>query len=453
MPLSPRARVNQPAHLRLVWPVRGLAGETLPEARPAPAGEALLVQPFRALRARRGVEADFIAPPYGSLSDAEARLYAAANPASFLGVSRAGAYLPADGTATSAGIRAAAARRFQSLVQSGRLQRDAKPCLYAYRVSKGELSRTGLAAGVPVSAIAANRIRGHEATMLARELDCARHIRAIGAETEPVMLFTPPETRLQALLALVTQAEPDTDMTLADGVRHQIWGIDEPNAVFTLSAAAGALPALYIADGHHRTAAALRLARERARALGAPASAARGSLLAVLFPYEAMQSDGYHRIVRLDEAWPASRLIGKLKSVCAVTPCGGPGRTSGATIGLFTQGRWYALDFRASRVATTLEGAHPSLLLDQLVLARVLGISARNALGRVSYAAGTHGQRELERAVLKDPKCLGFALPPLGLDAIMAAADRGESLPAKSTWFEPKLADGLLSLEHATHCG
>jgi len=224
-----------------------------------------LIKPFRALRPAPGRAAEVLAPPYDVLSSAEARERAKGRPWSFLHVSKAEIDLDPSLDPYDRAAYAKAAENLQRMIAAGVLKRDDKPCYYVYRLTWRGQTQTGLAAVASLAAYAGNRIRKHELTNPAKEDDRVRQIEAVKAQTGPVMLAYPPAPEIDAWLSRQAAAgKPEVDVTADDGVRHQLWVIDDAAATAALTRAVDALPALYIADGHHRSAAALRAAQARA---------------------------------------------------------------------------------------------------------------------------------------------------------------------------------------------
>ena len=222
-----------------------------------------LIKPFRALRPAPGRAAEVLAPPYDVLSSAEARQRAEGKPFSFLHVSKAEIDLDPSINPYDPAVYAKAADNLQRMVAAGVLTRDDKDCYYVYRLTWRGGVQTGLAAVASVAAYADNRIRKHELTTPAKEDDRVRQIEAVNAQTGPVMLAYPKSAEIDTLLARAAGGEPAVNVTADDGVRHQLWVIDNDSAVGALTRAVEALPALYIADGHHRSAAAQRVAAAR----------------------------------------------------------------------------------------------------------------------------------------------------------------------------------------------
>jgi len=404
--------------------------------------EAPLIRPFRALRPVAEHAGEVLAPPYDVLSSAEARARARDRPWSFLHVSKAEIDLPAETDAHDARVYARAAHNLQAMIDAGVLVRDPSPAYYAYRLTMDGHVQTGLALTASVAAYRAGRVRRHEFTLPAKEQDRVRQIEAVNAHTGPVLLAHPPAPALDALLQAVTDgAAPALDVRADAGVRHQLWPITDAGRIETLTAAAEALPALYIADGHHRSAAAAAVAQARG------GRGAHEYFLAVMFPQQQMRILDYNRVVRdLNGLTPAA-FLERLRGVGTLAPAREPvAPQRQARFGIYLDGSWYSLDVAPEPA----QEADPVARLDVSVLtARVLepilGIADLRRDPRIDFVGGIRGLGELERRVDSGEMAVAFALHPTGMHELMAVADAGAVMPPKSTWFEPKLADGLVS--------
>jgi uncharacterized protein (DUF1015 family) len=401
-----------------------------------------LIRPFRALRPAPGRAAEILAPPYDVLSSAEARDRALGKPWSFLHVSKAEIDLDPATDPYDPAVYAKAAENLQRMIAAGVLVRDSKPSYYAYRLTWRGHSQTGLAAIASLADYASNRIRKHELTTPAKEDDRVRQIEAVNAQTGPVMIAYPAAPQIDAMLTDAASGAPTVDMTADDGVRHQLWVIGEDAKVAALSRAIDALPALYIADGHHRSAAAARVAKAR----GGEGSHAH--FLAVLFPQQQMTILDYNRVLRDLNGLSAEQLLAKLDERYTVAPSDQPIRPGAAgELGMVLGGRWYRLTPRgggAARSADPIERL-PITLLSRNIIEPIFGITDPRTDKRIDFVGGGRGLEELERLVSSGAMAVAFALYPTQMSDLMAVADAGKIMPPKSTWFEPKLADGMVS--------
>jgi uncharacterized protein (DUF1015 family) len=400
-----------------------------------------ILQPFRALRPAPGRAAEILAPPYDVLSSAEARERAKGKPWSFLHVSKPEIDLDPAIDPYDAAVYAKADENLRRMVASGLLVRDGKPLYYAYRLIREGRAQTGIAAVASVADYRTNRIRKHELTTAVKEDDRVRQIEAVNAETGPVMIAYPDAPAIDAIIAKATAGMPEVDVTADDGVRHMLWPIADDGAIAALTRAFEALPAIYIADGHHRSAAAARIAEARGKGWSAE------WFLAVVFPHHEMTILDYNRVIRDLNGLDASGLLAALGRSFSVTPANGPVRpdTAGA-FGMYLPGQWYRLDIRAELIpAGDPIGRLPITLLTRHVIAPILGIADQRRDKRIDFVGGGRGLKELERRVDSGEMAVAFALYPTTMADLMAVADAGEIMPPKSTWFEPKLADGMVS--------
>jgi uncharacterized protein (DUF1015 family) len=402
-----------------------------------------LIKPFRALRMAPGRAADVLAPPYDVLSSAEARDRAKGKPWSFLHVSKAEIDLDPEIDQHDPAVYAKAAENLRRMISAGVLARDDKPCFYVYRLIWRDRIETGFAAVASIAAYAKNRIRKHELTTPAKEDDRVRQIEAVDAQTGPVMLAYPDAPEIDALLARAASDKPAVDVTADDGVRHQLWLIADEKTIGALAAAVDALPALYIADGHHRSAAALRVAQARGER--------DGYFLAVLLPQSEMTILDYNRVLRELNGLAPDEVLREIGRRYVVEPSDGPARPSRADeVGMFLDGRWHRLALKAEVAAKSAQSRDPVARLPVTLLARnilepIFAISDQRRDKRIDFVGGGRGLGELERLVASGEMAAGFALYPTEMRDLMAVADAGQIMPPKSTWFEPKLADGMVS--------
>ncbi len=402
-----------------------------------------LIKPFRALRPAPGRAAEVLAPPYDVLSSAEARERAKSRPWSFLHVSKAEIDLDPATNPYDRTVYARAARNLQRMVAEGVLTRDDKPFYYVYRLTWRGQTQTGLAAVASTAAYASNRIRKHEYTTPAKEDDRVRQIEAVNAQTGPAMLAYPTTPTIDGLLAGATAGDPVVDVTADDGVRHQLWLVKDAATIMALTDAVENLPALYIADGHHRSAAALRIAQARG------GEGSHNYFLTVLFPQNEMTILDYNRVLRDLNGRSVSEVLAEIGKRYSVVPTGGPARPAGtAEIGMFLSGRWYRLTLRpeaAAKAGQDPVGHLPVTLLHRNIIEPIFAVADPRRDKRIDFIGGGRGLGELERVVASGQMAVAFALYPTLMRDFMAVADAGAIMPPKSTWFEPKLADGMVS--------
>ncbi len=403
-----------------------------------------LIKPFRALRPAPGRAAEVLAPPYDVLSSAEARERAKGKAWSFLHVSKAEIDLDPATDPYDGAVYAKAAANLKAMIAAGVLIRDAKPGYYVYRTTwRGHVS-TGLAAIASLADYASNRVRRHEHTTPAKEDDRVRQIEAVNAQTGPVMLGYPTAPQIDAMLARAASGEPAFDVTADDGVRHQLWVISDDETVAALTRAIDALPALYIADGHHRSAAAERVAKSRG-------DGRQGYFLTVMFPQNEMTILDYNRVIRDLNGKNPDQLLARLRDAYAVAASDQPVHPAApGEVGMYLAGHWYRLTLKPEIAAKAQKSADPVerlpiTLLTRNIIEPMFGITDPRTDKRIDFVGGGRGLGELERLVSSGAFVVAFALYPTQMSDLMAVADAGAIMPPKSTWFEPKLADGAVS--------
>lgn len=407
-----------------------------------------LVRPLAALRPAPGRAADVIAPPYDVLTTEEARARAAGRPWSFLHISKPEIDLAPGTDPYSPPVYAKAAENLARMLHAGVLVRDAAPAYYVYRLATDGHVQTGVVVAASIEAYDANRIRRHEHTRPDKEDDRVRQIEALNAQTGPVLVAYPRAPELDRLLADASRGAPDCEACLDDGVRHSIWPIRDATRIARVTALFDTLAALYIADGHHRSAAASRVAAARRKARGRPAGADSADwFLAVAFPHHALRILDYNRVVRDLAGMDLDTFLARLREKFAVAPSADAVRPARhGEFGLYAGGRWHRLTLRTdlAEVADPAQHLDASLLTDH-VLAPLLGIGDLRTDRRIDFVGGGRGLAELERRVDSGEMAAAFSLYPTRMEDLMAVADADEVMPPKSTWFDPKLADGLVS--------
>jgi uncharacterized protein (DUF1015 family) len=401
-----------------------------------------LIKPFRSLRPAPGRAADILAPPYDVLSSAEARERAAGKPWSFLHISKPEIDLDPKTDPYDRAVYAKAADNLQRMVKAGVLMRDATPYYYVYRLTWRDRVQTGLAAIASIADYTTNKVRKHELTTPVKEDDRVRQIEALNAQTGPVMIGYPQAPAIDAMLEEAALGEAEVDVTADDGVRHQMWVVDDEPTIGALTKAFNALPAIYIADGHHRSAAACRVAQGRGGSTGS-----HGYILSVIFPHHQMTILDYNRVVRDLNGRSAEQLLAALRERFAVAASDQPVRPAhSGEFGMFLAGRWYRLTLDPKLVPQDDPiGRLPVTLLSRNVLEPLFGIADQRTDKRIDFVGGGRGLEGLEKRVSSGEMAAAFALYPTQMTDLMAVADAGLIMPPKSTWFEPKLADGMVN--------
>jgi uncharacterized protein (DUF1015 family) len=328
------------------------------------------------------------------------------------------------------------------MIAEGVLQRDAKPYYYAYRTTWQGRRQTGLACIASLADYATNRVRKHELTTPIKETDRVKQIEALNAQTGPVMMAYPHAPEIDTLLKRITERDPDVAATAEDDVAHELWVINDASTIEELTQRFDALPAIYIADGHHRSAAAARVAAGRAGRDGS-----HSYFLSVVFPHHSMVILDYNRVVTDLGGRPPEAFLRTIAENFSVTTSNEPVRPAEASeFGMYLPGQWYRLKLRAELVPRGDPiGRLPITLLNRNLIEPVLGINDPRIDKRIDFVGGGRGLAELARRVDSGEMGVAFALYPTQMEDVMAVADANGVMPPKSTWFEPKLADGMVS--------
>lgn len=401
------------------------------------------LEPFRGMRPPRALIKQIAAPPYDVVNRAEAAKLAEGNPQSFFHISRPEIGFGAEVDEHDDAVYRRARENLVAFEKQGWLKQDPDRVFYLYRQVMGGHAQTGLVAAASVEEYDRGLILKHELTRADKEDDRTKHVDALGGNDEPVFLTYRAQGDIDALVKEGMGGAPEYDFESTDGVRHTFWVV--PQALGQkLKDAFARVEKLYIADGHHRSAAASRV-----RALRREAGAGEGGhdfFLAVVFPHDQMQIFDYNRVVKdlngLDEPAFLQRLSEKFEVSDAASGDRKPGRAR--AFRMYLGGKWRALLAKGGSYPDTPVGRLDVSILQQNLLAPVLGIGDPRTDKRIHFVGGIRGVQELERLVDGGEYQVAFALHPTSLEELMAIADAGEIMPPKSTWFEPKLRSGLV---------
>ncbi len=396
------------------------------------------VKPFAALRPKPELVARICELPYDVMSSDEARAIAAPNPLSFLHVSKPEIDLPPGTNLYAPEVYAKGRENFQKLIGQGALRQDASPCFYFYRQIMGKHSQVGLVATASCEEYLQNIVKKHELTRPDKEDDRVRHIETLNSQTGPVFLTYRAQAALDEFTAKKTSEQPDVDFTAADGVRHTSWIVSDPAQIKFIENEFARIPALYIADGHHRSAAAARIFKTRN---GAGQS---GQFLSVIFPHKQMQILPYNRVLKDLNGLSPEQLVEKLDGVFIIKTPGAAVPARKHELGLYLGGKWHTLNFRPRFAATTdpIEKLDVTLL-QKYVLDPLFGISDPRTSTRINFVGGIRGTAALEKLVNSGAYACAFSMFPTSIEDLMEIADAGGIMPPKSTWFEPKLRDAM----------
>lgn len=401
-----------------------------------------VIRPFRALRPAPAAARAVAAVPYDVVTTREARRLAADNPLSFLHVSRAEIDLPDDVDPYSAQVYERAARNLAVLTEQAPLVVDPEPALYLYRMRTDGHEQIGLAGCFSLDEYDRGVIRRHERTRRDKEDDRTRHMLALGAQTGIVFLTYRATAAVDGAIAGGAAGAPLLDVAATDGVRHSVWRLSG-EATRTAVAAFAGVPAVYVADGHHRIASAARARDELAG--GDPAHEAC-FFLGVAFPDRQTRILPYNRTVANLAGRSASAFLAALGGRFPVAPSG-PSVPEKGRIAMYLDGGWHTIDLAGTGAETADGGPAGSLdvaVLQERILAPVLDVADIRTDPRVQFVGGGRGVRALEQAVDAGDAAVAFSLAPVTPDELLAVSDAGGIMPPKSTWFEPKLRDGLL---------
>jgi uncharacterized protein (DUF1015 family) len=403
------------------------------------------VRPYRALRPRPSDAARVAAVPYDVVTTEEARKQAADNPLSFLRVSRPELELPPGTDPYSDQVYERAVQNFARLKKSVLVVED-EPSVYLYRLRSGNHEQTGMAACFSLDEYDRNVIKKHERTKRDKEDDRTRHMMALGAQTGIVFLTYRASGEVDRVVAVATAGDPLFDFPADDGVRHSVWRVAADSRDALVAAFAG-VPSLYIADGHHRVASAAR-ARQEIRdqaivrsSLGNDAD--HTTFLAVAFPHNQVKILPYNRTVKDLGGRSAAEFLQAVRSRFNVE-AGSPSPPRRGEIAMCLDRSWYTLRPTEGPRATDPIGSLDVSVLQAQLLAPILGIADVRTDRRVDFVGGAKGTAELERAVATGAAAVAFSLYPVSVNDLMTVSDAGSIMPPKSTWFEPKLRDGLL---------
>jgi len=396
------------------------------------------IKPFAALRPNPELADQICELPYDVMSSEEAHEMAAGNPLSFLHVSKPEIDLPPGTNPYSSEVYAKGRESLDGLIARGALRQDSQPCFYLYRQIMGNHSQTGLVAAADCREYLDGIIKKHEFTRPDKEDDRVRHMEALDAQTGPVFLTYNAVDALNQFVAARSAESPDVDLTGKDGVRHSSWIISDPEDIQLIESEFSKIPALYVADGHHRSAAAARVFQSRKGAGHSP------RFLTVIFPHNQMQILPYNRALKDLNDQSADELMKKLETIFEIRPGGDGTAPTKNELGLFIAGAWHSLRFRAPLAdnPNSIDALDVSLLQNH-VLAPLFGIEDQRTSQRISFVGGIRGTAELEKLVNSGDYACAFSMFPTSIEDLMAIADNDGIMPPKSTWFEPKLRDGM----------
>ena len=402
-----------------------------------------VIRPFRALRPPTERAQEVASVPYDVVNTDEARALANGNPLSFLHVSRPEIDLP-DGTDIhSDAVYRKAVENFEKLIATCPLEKEAEPSLYIYRLIMGDHQQIGIVACCSIDEYDNDTIRKHERTRRDKEDDRTRHMIMLRAQTGPVFLTYRKRPDIDEQVSASMNASPLYDITAADGVRHTIWRLAETE---NLVSSFTAVPLLYIADGHHRAASASRARAElREQSFTHTGREDYNYFLTVIFPDSQVRILAYNRIVRDLNGLSKEEFLEAISRQFTVAENASPAPAQRGQWSMYLDGKWYGLELApdTTQPSGVVESLDVSILQDRL-LDPVLGIKDVRTDKRIDFVGGLRGTKELERLIDEGKAAVAFSLHPTTVDELLMVSDANQIMPPKSTWFEPKLRDGLL---------
>jgi len=408
----------------------------------------VIVKPFRALRPSSKFAAQVAAPPYDVVSLKEARRIAEGNPHCFLRIGRAELEL-ADGiNPYSEEVYAHGAANLQSLIKEGLLVQESKPLFGVYRQQWGNHKQTGLVALASVDEYDRGIIKKHELTRPIKENDRVRIIETHESQSGPVLLFFRRTARFQNWLQAIVHTRPDIQFIDEDRVEHTVWSMRDPALIQETMSDFREVGALYIADGHHRSAAASRVRAARSQTKSDSANRHEDGFLSVIFPHDELQILPYNRVVQDLNGYTPQQFLETLGLHYDVQPHGQPGMAPESGFDMYLEGQWYRAtprilkDQRSAMKKDPVSALAVSVLTEH-VLAPILGIKDQRSDSRIDFIGGGSPLKELEAKVDSGEWAVAFWLYPTTVEELMAVSDAELIMPPKSTWFEPKLRDGL----------
>ncbi len=402
------------------------------------------ILPFKAFRPSKGKESLVAAPPYDVLSSEEAKALTKDNPYSFLHIDRAEIDTETPEDIYSPKVYKKSADNLNNMIEKGYIIQDKMPYLYIYRLTSNEHSQTGVVCCTLIEEYLNGTIKKHELTRPEKEKDRAEHIKACSAHTSPIFMAYRHNDKISQIIEKEIKKTPLYDFTSSDNVHNTVWVIKDENTIALLQSAFADVPNLYIADGHHRNAAAADVYNEMKE--NGTAAEGLSRYLSVLFPDDELTILGYHRVIKDLNNLSENEFFEKLSEKFYIMPYTKEGSFTPfmqGQFGMFYNNRWYILTPAEGTVPDDIvESLNVSVLYNNL-LSPVLGIKNMRTDRRISFCGGINSISELERLVITGQAKVAFALYPTSINQLFAVADENKIMPPKSTWFEPKLRSGL----------
>ena len=404
------------------------------------------IKPFKGLRPKKELAEKVASPPYDVINSKEAREMAKGDEYTFLHVVKPEIDLPEDISLYDEKVYAKGKENLDKSVEKGILIQDDKPCFYIYSQKMGEHIQYGLVAGASVEDYDANRIKKHEYTRKNKEEDRTKHVKTLNANTGPVFL-TYKGNPLGTVVNDITKNPPEYDFTSPDGIRHTLWVVNDDDKIKKIKEEFKKMDALYVADGHHRSASASNVAKIKKEANPKHTGDEEYNFfLSVIFPADQMYIMDYNRVIKDLNRMSKEQFIDKLKEDFEVKKTGVKKPKSKYEFGMYIGNEWYTLKAKSGSFDKNdpVKNLDVSILQEN-VLTKLLGITDPRTDDRIDFVGGIRGVEELERRCGEDGYVLAFSMYPTSIDDLMKVADSGNVMPPKSTWFEPKLRSGLIT--------
>ena len=398
------------------------------------------VQPFRAIRPNEQLASQVACLPYDVIDTNEARVESQDNPYSYYHIDRSEIAFDDDFNPYDPKVYELANQTLQQFLQKGWLKKEDKPCFYLYELTMDGRKQTGIAASTSIDDYVNDQIKKHEFTRPAKEQDRINHIKACDANTSPIFLsYRQPQAMQHLVEEWKANHAPVYDFTKYHGVTHRLWVVDDEATVAQMVALFAQVPALYIADGHHRAASAVKVGLEK-RAQG-QSSAESDYFLSIIFPEQELKILEYNRVINVT---PPADFIDRLAKIFTIQPTSETKSQQKGEFKLYYQNQWYTLTLDESlRPTDAVEGLDVAVL-QKYVIEDIFGIMDVRTDARIDFVGGIRGSEELAHLVDSGAFQVAFALYPTSMQDLLAVADDNQIMPPKSTWFEPKLLSGLL---------
>ncbi len=401
------------------------------------------IKAFKGLRPAKGEAADIASLPYDVVNFEQACEQAEGKPLSFMRVVRSEIELPKGTEPYSQAVYDHAKENFEKLVSGGHLVREDAPCMYLYRQVMGDHAQTGLVATFSAADYDADVIKKHEKTREAKENDRYMLTRTLRVNTGPVFLTVKDGTELDKIVEDKKDSDALFDFVADDGIRHTVWKIEDPAKLAKIVGIFDGIPCAYVADGHHRSASNARCARFfKAENPNHTGDEDYNWFLSVVFPAGQLRILPYNRVVRDLAGNTKEQFLEKLSKACRVEKSSAKSPDGSKKVSMYLDGQWYLLSFDNTDGLDAVSSLDVALLQDR-VLAPILGIGDPRTDERIDFVGGIKGTDELEKLVNSGKFAVAFSMYPTTTDQLMAIADAGQIMPPKSTWFEPKLRSGL----------